>query len=62
VPPGPTGGNEVYRFGCVTVLECASDGLFSSGRSLQPDERQEVFQRWLAAGGKLAAPTDALGL
>jgi hypothetical protein len=28
--PDPKGGREVYRFGCVTILEYAGNGLFSS--------------------------------
>ena len=54
VLPDPKGGDEVYRFGCVTILEYAGDGLWSSQEDLyNPKEGQEVVERWLAAGGKL---------
>jgi hypothetical protein len=32
VMPDPKGGSEVYRFGCVTILEYAGGGLFSTTR------------------------------
>ena len=55
--PDPTGGDAVYRFGCVTILEYAGDGLFSYQEDLyNPREGQEVIRRWIAAGGALAAP------
>jgi ketosteroid isomerase-like protein len=55
VLPDPTGGDEVYRFGCVTILEYAGDGLWSRQEDLyNPREGQQVVERWLAAGGKLA--------
>jgi ketosteroid isomerase-like protein len=51
----PSGGDEVYRFGCVTILEYAGDGLWSYQEDLyNPREGEEVVKRWLAAGGKLA--------
>ena len=56
VLPDPKGGDESYRFGCVTILEYAGDGLWSYQEDLyNPAEGQEVVKRWLAAGGKLAA-------
>lgn len=53
--PDPQGGDAVYRFGCVTILEYAGDGLWSYQEDLyNPKEGEEVVKRWLAAGGKLA--------
>ncbi len=55
VMPDPKGGNADYRFGCVTILEYAGDGLFSYQEDLyNPREGQDVIKRWIAAGGKLA--------
>ena len=52
--PDPRGGDEVYRFGCVTILEYAGDGLWSHQEDLyNPREAEQVLKRWLAAGGKL---------
>lgn len=52
--PDPSGGNQVYRFGCVTILEYAGDGLWSYQEDLyNPREGEEVVKRWLAAGGAL---------
>jgi SnoaL-like domain len=63
VLPDPTGGDTVYRFGCVTILEYAGDGQFSYQEDVyNPRDGEEVFGRWLAAGGQLAAAPDALGL
>ena len=53
--PDPAGGDNVYRFGCVTVLEYAGDGLWSRQEDLyNPREAQQVIERWIAAGGELA--------
>jgi hypothetical protein len=53
--PDPNGGSEVYRFGCVTILDYAGDGLWSYQEDLyNPREAEEVLKRWVAAGGKLA--------
>ena len=55
VLPDPNEGDEVYRFGCVTILRYAGDGLFSYQEDLyNPREGEAVFKRWLADGGKLA--------
>ena len=55
VMPDPQGGSEIYRFGCVTILEYAGGGLFSHQEDLyNPREAGELMKRWLAAGGKLA--------
>lgn len=52
--PDPTGGGEVYRFGCVTILEYAGSGLWSFQEDLyNPREAEQVLKRWIAAGGKL---------
>jgi hypothetical protein len=52
--PNPAAGDEVFRFGCVTVLEYAGNGLWSYQEDLyNPREAEEVMKRWLAAGGKL---------
>ncbi len=54
VLPHPTGGDEVFRFGCVTILTYAGDGLWSYQEDLyNPTEGAEVFGRWIAAGGVL---------
>ncbi|MEM7412010.1 MAG: nuclear transport factor 2 family protein [Myxococcota bacterium] len=51
--PDPTGGSEVFRFGCVTILEYAGNGLWSLQEDLyNPREAEEVVGRWLRAGGK----------
>ncbi len=53
--PDPTGGEQIYRFGCVTILEYAGDGLWSLQEDLyNPREAQQVIERWIAAGGELA--------
>ena len=55
--PDPKGGAEVFRFGCVTVLEYAGDGLWSFQEDLyNPREAEEVMKRWVAAGGRLPTP------
>jgi ketosteroid isomerase-like protein len=47
---------ETFRFGCVTILGYAGDGLWSYQEDLyNPSEGQEVVKRWLAAGGQLAS-------
>lgn len=52
--PDPKGGDEVYRFGCVTILEYAGDGLWSRQEDVyNPNEADAVVKRWIAAGGKL---------
>ncbi|MGH0030664.1 MAG: nuclear transport factor 2 family protein [Myxococcota bacterium] len=52
--PDPQGGDADYRFGCVTVLEYAGDGLWSFQEDLyNPREAEAVMKRWLAAGGRL---------
>lgn len=60
--PDPKGGSETYRFGCVTILEYAGDGLFSHQEDVyNPNEAAEVVERWRAAGGTFAAPAGVLG-
>ena len=55
VLPDPRGGDAVYRFGCVTILEYAGDGLFSYQEDLyNPREADEVMKRWMKAGGRFA--------
>jgi ketosteroid isomerase-like protein len=55
VLPDPKGEGADYRFGCVTILEYAGDGLWSYQEDLyNPREGEQVVKRWLAAGGKLA--------
>lgn len=52
--PDPKGGDAVYRFGCITILEYAGNGLWSYQEDLyNPREGEEVVRSWLAAGGKL---------
>jgi ketosteroid isomerase-like protein len=61
--PDPAGGDAVYRFGCVTILEYAGDGQWSRQEDVyNPTEGEQVVMAWLAAGGQLAADPDALGL
>ena len=49
-----TSGDAVYRFGCVTVLEYAGDGLWSYQEDLyNPREAETVMKRWVADGGAL---------
>ncbi len=56
VMPDPKGGNEVYRFGCVTILEYAGDGLFSYQEDLyNPVEANGTMERWVEAGGEFAS-------
>ena len=56
VLPDPSGGSEIYRFGCVTILEYAGGGLWSHQEDLyNPRESEQLMKRWLAAGGKLAS-------
>ena len=55
VMPDPKGGDVDYRFGCITILEYAGDGLFSYQEDLyNPREGQTVIKQWVEAGGKLA--------
>ncbi len=52
--PDPQGGDEVYRFGCVTILRYSGNGLWGYQEDLyNPAEAQAVIKRWLSAGGKL---------
>jgi len=63
VMPDPKGGDEVYRFGCITILEYAGNGEFSFQEDLyNPREGEAVIKRWLAAGGKFASDPKALGM
>ncbi len=53
--PDPTGGDEIYRFGNITVLEYAGDGLWSFQEDVyNPQEATEMVTRWMGAGGQLA--------
>lgn len=53
--PDPRGGEEIYRFGNITVLEYAGEGLWSFQEDLyNPNEAAEMMKRWMQAGGKLA--------
>lgn len=55
VLPDPAGGNESYRFGCVTIIDYAGNGLWSRQEDIyNPREADEVVKRWIAAGGKFA--------
>ena len=61
--PDPKGGDEVYRFGCVTAMIYAGNGQFSRQDDLyNPAEGQKVIMAWIAAGGTFEAPPDSLGL
>jgi len=53
--PDPSGGDAVYRFGCVTILEYAGDGLWSFQEDVyNPNDANEMMKRWMEAGGTLA--------
>ena len=53
--PDPKGGNELYRFGCVTIIDYAGNGLWSRQEDIyNPQEADGVVKAWLAAGGRLA--------
>jgi len=55
--PDPRGGNDIYRFGCVTILEYAGDGQFSYQEDIyNPKEGERVFGQWIAAGGAMPTP------
>ena len=56
VMPDPKGGDAVYRFGCITILEYAGDGLWSYQEDLyNPQEADKVMKAWMAAGGRFAS-------
>ena len=53
--PDPKGGDAVYRFGNITVLEYAGDGQWSFQEDLyNPREAEQLMKRWIADGGQLA--------
>lgn len=53
--PDPKGGDEIYRFGCVTILEYAGNGLWSFQEDVyNPNDATEMMKRWVEAGGQLA--------
>ena len=54
VLPDPSGGNEVYRFGCVTILEYAGDGQFSYQEDVYNPPRRRRSVRPLDRGGRPA--------
>ncbi len=61
--PDPAGGDAVFRFGCVTILEYAGEGQFSRQEDIyHPGEGEQVVRAWMAAGGTFAAAPDSLGL
>lgn len=61
--PDPAGGDAVYRFGCVTILEYAGNGEFSRQEDIyNPSEGERVVMAWLGAGGQVAADPSALGI
>lgn len=52
--PDPTGGDEEFRFGCVTILDYGGDGQWSYQEDIyNPRDGQRVFARWIAAGGRM---------
>ena len=54
--PDPAGGDAVFRFGCVTILEYGGNGEFSFQEDIyNPKEGGEVFRRWITAGGVMPA-------
>jgi ketosteroid isomerase-like protein len=57
--PDPAGRGRDYRFGCVTILDYAGDGLWSLQEDLyNPREAEQVMKHWVADGGKLPVPRD----
>ena len=61
--PDPAGGDAVFRFGCVTIMHYAGNGLFCRQDDMyNPAEGQKVVMAWIDAGGTFPAPPDALGL
>lgn len=63
VMPDPAGGDAVYRFACITILEYAGHGEFSYQEDIyNPREGEKVIKRWVAAGGQFAGDAAALGL
>ena len=63
VMPDPAGGDAVYRFGCVTILEYAGNGEFSRQDDMyNPAEGERVIRAWMAAGGTFTSAPDALGM
>ena len=52
--PTLRGGAEIYRFGCVTILEYAGEGLWSFQEDIyNPNDATQMMERWVAAGGEL---------
>ena len=61
--PDPKGGDEVYRFGCVTILEYAGNGEWSRQEDIyNPSEGEAVVMRWIADGGQIAGDLGVLGI
>ncbi|MCH7789621.1 MAG: nuclear transport factor 2 family protein [Acidobacteria bacterium] len=62
VLPDPTGGGREFRFGCVTILTYAGEGLWSYQEDVyNPAEGERVITEWLEAGGSLPAGSGLLG-
>lgn len=56
--PDPKGGDTVYRFGCITILEYAGNGQWSYQEDIyNPKEGETIVRAWLEAGGQLPHPT-----
>lgn len=54
--PDPANGGELYRFGCITILEYAGNGRWSYQEDVyNAKEGAALIGRWIAAGGKLAS-------
>ncbi len=52
--PDPRGGDAIYRFGCITVLDYAGDGLWAIQEDVyNPAEANTMMKGWLEAGGTL---------
>jgi hypothetical protein len=55
--PDPERAGAEYRFGNITVLEYAGEGLWSFQEDVyNPREAERVLTAWTDAGGRLAAP------
>jgi hypothetical protein len=63
VMPDPAGGDAVFRFGCVTILEYAGNGEFSRQDDMyNPVEGERVIRAWMQAGGTFPVAPNSLGL
>ncbi len=63
VLPDPAGGDAVYRFACITILEYAGNGEWSRQEDIyNPAEGEAVVMDWISHGGQIAGDPNAIGL